>query len=128
MQMLTKEEAYQLHIEMWEAMRKELGDNPTLEERVDFKRFWCFKKNVIVYNDCFLCEYAHKVSGLRSSDPDAGVEMCSKYCPVVWGDSTEVCCCEAEGNVCWSKSNLNDILALPKRESAQFDERKGAVC
>ena len=46
-QKLTKEEALKLHRQMWSDMQKELGDNPSYFERLDFKDEWCKKHRFI---------------------------------------------------------------------------------
>ena len=40
---LTKEEALRLHRAMWSDMQRELGDNPSPSERLDYKGEWCEK-------------------------------------------------------------------------------------
>ena len=46
-QKLTKEKALKLHRQMWEDMQKELGDNPSYFERLDFKHEWCKKHGFV---------------------------------------------------------------------------------
>lgn len=82
---LTREEALRLHYKMWTEMQEKLGDNPTPEERYDFKRDWCYrwaKNNHYCVRDdtpvranCFLCEYTN-------SD-------CSK-CPIDWSKAEDI--------------------------------------
>ena len=97
---LTKVEALRLHGQLWLDMQKELGDNPTPYERVQFKTKWCKEHfpNDKINNNCFLCEY------IFSSN-----QTCSK-CPVIW----------PRGN-CYEDSYyytapISEILALPERE------------
>lgn len=78
---LTREEALRLHYKMWTEMQEKLGDNPTPEERQDFKRNWCYnwaRKNNYdrdVMSNCFLCEC---VSG-----------NCD-YCPIDWSQAEDI--------------------------------------
>lgn len=104
---LTREQALELHREMWTDMQKELGDCPTYGERRDFKRKWIGEKypEEKVYANCFLCEY---INGLRCS-----------CCLINWGRDGESrnSCEKAVGvGVDWRRSPISEILALPERE------------
>ena len=58
---LTKEDALNLHRQMWSDMQKALGDNPKDYERTQFKEKWCAKHfpDENIFNSCFLCEYVN---------------------------------------------------------------------
>lgn len=104
---LTKEEALKLHRQMWSDMQKELGDNPSYIERLDFKLGWCEKHGFIdVYASCFLCEYSvqhHPIRGIGCN------------CPIDWKQLTGIeSCSSARGG--YDESAISDILALPERE------------
>ena len=97
---LTKEEAVRLHVEMWTAMKKALGDGPRSIDRRNFKKKWCeehFPGESIV-SDCFLCEYDYQ----HGND-------CS-HCPIAWVNG------ECNGRVSYLFSPISKILALPVRE------------
>ena len=56
---LTKEQALELHRQMWSDMQNSLGDYPWSDEREDYKQEWCedhFPNEDISFY-CFLCEY-----------------------------------------------------------------------
>lgn len=96
---LTADEAYELHIAMWSDMQKQLGDDPSHEERCWFKREWCKEKfpGEVVFNNCFLCEYTFQ-QRLKCDE-----------CPVEWPE--DYC----GGDVSYARSPISKILALPKR-------------
>lgn len=56
-------------------MQRDLGNNPYLSERADYKKKWCKKHfpHKRIYNRCFLCEYT------RDKD-----DRCEEICPIVW--------------------------------------------
>jgi hypothetical protein len=96
---LTKEEAVRLHIEMWTAMKKALGDRPKPIDRKNFKEKWCkehFPDDDIM-SFCFLCEY------------DYQCENDCKYCPIAWPGG------DCNGKVSYLFSPISEILALPVR-------------
>ena len=71
---ITREEALRLHREMWTDMQKELGDNPTPTQRIEFKHKWLNARGYSeVECSCFLCEYARHDCA----------ENCNK-CPIDW--------------------------------------------
>lgn len=110
---LTREEALKLHRRMWTDMKQELGDNPTFEKRVKYKRQWCDKYffKEYIQDDCFLCEYARNISFTNSS-------ICN-YCPIKWDFGL---CFEGYH---WKKSYRNmpisELLALPERKPTIVD-------
>lgn len=106
---LTREEAIKLHKLMWMEMQEALGDDPSEEDREDFKQRWCFDHGFEIHNSCFLCEYVLQISPL--------VIDCRK-CPFDWkcdDDSKYRCDCE-EGKVTWCDSPISEILALEERK------------
>lgn len=42
MENLSRERALELHRQMWSEMKEEFGDNPSQDERYDFKREWIY--------------------------------------------------------------------------------------
>lgn len=105
---LTREEALKYHRQMWSDMQKELGDEPSHVDRVDFKYDWCKKHfpNEYVCNDCFLCEY----------NIQHGEELCEDACLIDWTDSTgKNTGCFGSGTD-YAKSPISVILALPERK------------
>lgn len=104
----TMEIAVKLHRQMWSDMQCDLGDCPSLYDRIIYKYQWCDKHigSNLIYNDCFLCEYVEEMF------PDAD---CAKVCPIKWvGDG----CCGAEG---WEVMPISKLLALPEQESNEVD-------
>lgn len=103
---LTREEALRLHRQMWTDMQTALGDNPTLNERCEFKIKWCEAHfpNEEIDCHCFLCEYVHKNYN----------DNCD-YCPIKWGDDygQDTCCLDGVNH---GSSPISVILALPERE------------
>lgn len=124
---LTREEALKLHRAMWTEMQEKLGDNPSADDRCDFKGDWCEKHfpNHSIVNDCFLCEYVN---------PNYASEFyCKERCPIDWeslkkydwGNSD--CCAIYKGysgkdsdfdNKIYLAAPISEILALPEREVA----------
>lgn len=106
---LTKEQALELHWQMWSDMQNSLGDYPWIDERKDYKQEWCddhFPNEVISYC-CFLCEYA-----------DQFEDLCCIHCPIDWsngGEDDDSC---TRGRFTYDMSPISDILALPVREDA----------
>ena len=102
---LTREDALKLHRQMWTDMQEALGDNPTLNERCEFKIEWCETHfpNEEIESHCFLCEYVRQTKG----DCD--------NCPIKWDDDydQDTCCF---GGVNYGSSPISVILALPERE------------
>ena len=102
---LTREQALELHREMWTDMQEELGDCPEFCDRMRYKSRWCKKRfpKEEVSADCFLCEYA-----LQTAPNCSG-------CPINWGAAT---CqmCYVKGAVDWRYSPISKILALPERK------------
>ena len=105
---LTKEEAVKLHRQMWGDMKAELGDNPSDEFRLKFKKDWCRRHfpNDAILNNCFLCEY---IAGLNSCDGDSTQIADCDMCPIVWPNET--CYCIGY----YYKAPISEILALPER-------------
>lgn len=122
---LTREEALKLHHEMWSDMRKELGDNPSSDERTDYKIAWCerhFSVDSIAY-DCFLCEYGEQRS--RKKFGMSG-RRC-QFCPIDWSDLIAVsesvlqstCFRRYMGRAntyIYEDAPISEILALPERK------------
>ena len=104
---LTREEALKLHREMWSDMQKKLGDNPSHDQRVDYKEKWVNEKfpHERVRHDCFLCEYV--------ANYERG--LCDR-CPIDWGEYG----CQKHPfikGVDWRYSRIRRILALPERKT-----------
>lgn len=105
---LTREQALELHREMWTDMQEELGDCPDFGDRMRYKNRWCKKRfpKEEVNSDCFLCEYALQTVG-----------GCID-CLINWGATT----CQkhySEGGVDWRYSPISEILALPERDGGE---------
>lgn len=94
---LTREEALELHRQMWGDMQKDLGDCPDYVDRLSYKSEWCNKRfpTEEISAFCFLCEYA-------GND--------CNHCPIDWG--AEDC---FSGEVTYRYSLISEILALPER-------------
>lgn len=114
---LTRDEAIELHMEMWQDMQTELGDEPNWYERLDFKKKWVEEHfpNEDVISNCFLCEYA------ESAAKDQYFSRCLK-CPIAWNSSIHPTCNPGILDV-WERnmidyrySPISVILALPERE------------
>lgn len=99
---LNRTLAVALHRAMWTDMQIELGDNPTPNQRSEFKVAWILKyfpnENVIHY--CFLCEYAHRCSA----------------CPIRWPGGH----C-ARPDFSYISAPICDILALPEKDEKCAD-------
>jgi len=111
--MLTREEALRKHREMWTAMQKELGDNPSPGARVRFKCEWCEERGEEIEYSCYLCQYD------KEQFEDIWPGHCGDRCLVDWGtvydgDYRCVGCCE--GKTQYGRSPISEILALPERE------------
>jgi hypothetical protein len=115
---INREEALCLHREMWEDMRKELGDNPTPRQRFEFKCTWLDVRGYSgVECACFLCEYA----GFNGA-----IMKCNK-CPIDWTTLASDKNDELLGTCCASYytgtpampihkfAPISEILALPER-------------
>lgn len=111
---LTRERALELHRQMWTDMQKDLGDNPTYEQRYHYKARWIHTN--LPYNDiacnCFLCEYA-KVS----------YEECEDYCPIEWpagrcedGSWYDEESAKWDYSDSWTHMPISRLLELPERE------------
>jgi len=106
--MLTREEALRKHREMWEAMQRELGDNPSKLERMYFKFDWCVQhEKDNIYCHCYLCQYVNE-HGLDCYD-----------CPIDWGGGGG---CMTGTHVDYRLSPIYKILALPEREVPNEDQ------
>ena len=103
--MLTADEAYAKHIEMWTAMQEALGDNPNPGARSMFKIEWCGRHDRgYIYCHCYLCQYVNE-RGLSCDN-----------CPIDWGNDQKSCIGE---HVSYRSSPLSEILALPRREVSE---------
>ncbi len=104
---LTKEQALFYHRQMWTNMQCDLGDTPSGDQRIDYKRKWCLVHfpHEQIENNCFLCEY----------DKTFGHNSC-KSCPIRWAyeDDCTVCYCTNYGY--YYRAPISEILALPERE------------
>lgn len=115
--MLTADEAYAKHIEMWTAMQKELGDNPRHSDREQFKEEWCREHGEdYIDNYCYLCQYDDEQFG-NSRTGNCG--DCGDRCLVDWGEvyvsaRRYTGCCS--GMTRYAISPISEILALPRRE------------
>lgn len=116
---LTREKALELHRQMWSDMQKDLGDNPTRDERWAYKETWIeehFPKD-LVYNLCFLCEYC---ANQQFSDRDEfDYDKC--VCPIKWPRER----CEEGGyGDTWDNMPISELLALPERGDEVDEEIK----
>lgn len=104
---LTREEALKLHRRMWSDMKRELGDNPTPIDRLNYKMKWCAKyfPNEHISGNCFLCEYTFHVL----------LSNCKK-CPIIWPKNNCVEDCY------YQLAPLSEILKLSKRKPAIIDK------
>ena len=111
---LTREQALELHRRMWTDMQKDLGDNPTYEQRYTYKARWLrtnFPHDCVACN-CFLCEYA-KVP----------YEECEDYCPIEWpagrcedGSWYDEESAKWDYSDNWTHMPISRLLALPERK------------
>lgn len=116
---LTREEALQLHREMWTDMQKELGDCPSAKDRKRYKGKWVREHGYTdVLSNCFLCEYV-----VNKPRDRYGVDSCT-LCPIDWGSlsddgfgsCTSTYCFESrEGDAIYTDAPISEILALPER-------------
>ena len=104
---LTRERALELHRQMWSDMQRDLGNNPYTFEREQYKRQWCQEHfpSEHIRDNCFLCEYAEKMTFL-------GVNC--NNCPIEWDFNV----CFDGGSVKKSYRNMpiSELLALPERK------------
>lgn len=120
---MTKEEVLKYHRQMWSDMQKELGDNPSPIERLDYKSEWCEEHfpNEYIFNDCFCCEYSDQAENFE----DLADTYCY-HCPIAWPtkcDDNELPCCGRTFDRKTGKyghyylvAPISEILALPERE------------
>lgn len=113
---LSLNEAVLKHKEMWEAMQRSLGNNPSLAERVAFKIGWVEAKRAATgenrpINNCYLCEYNEQFNS----------HSCV-YCPYNWNDHIYYGC--ENGAVDWRTSKISDILGLPLRKKYVEEEEE----
>ena len=120
---LTKEEALRLHRAMWSDMQRELGDNPSPSERLDYKGEWCEEHfpNEYIFNDCFCCEYNDQTENFEDL-----ADVYCKHCPIAWPtkcDDNELPCCgrtfdrkSGQYHHYYLVAPISEILALPERE------------
>lgn len=114
---LTKEQALELHRQMWSDMQKALGDNPFPNERFAFMRKWIeehFPHGTRVLYDCFLCEYARQKCNT--------LFPCA-YCPIAWNPYCGSAGCnpgkyyvDFYGLKDYRFTPISRILPLPERE------------
>lgn len=113
---LSINEAVLKHKEMWEAMRRRLGDNPSLAERAAFKAGWVEARRAatgekLIINNCYLCEYNEQFHS----------NSCV-YCPYNWNDHIYYGC--ENGAIDWRTSKISDILGLPLRKKYVEEEEE----
>lgn len=117
MENLSRERALKLHRQMWSEMKEEFGDNPSKDERYDFKREWIYNHfpNENVAHYCFLCEYA--INNCENYYYEMSGEVC-RLCPIKWRDKKGYNNCEGfmADKTDWRFSPISDILALPENE------------
>lgn len=106
---LTREEALELHRQMWSDMQEALGDNPSRDARWVYKSDWIEKhfSNEDVLNDCFLCEYCANHQFYMRDDFD--YDFCK--CPIKWPNGR----CENGVDNTWFNIPISELLALPER-------------
>lgn len=112
---MTREEAVCLHRRCWTDMQKELGDSPTLGERIAFRDRWNKKMfpGKKLERGTILCDYT----------VSAGKDC--RSCPINWGpDGKRGNSCfklEASG-VDYQFSPISEILGLPEMEEKEEKE------
>ena len=111
---LSEETAVRLHRMMWSDMQRELGDNPSVIERAQFKYEWIHKHfpGENIANDCWLCEYASSVANRSDGDP-----YCMN-CPIKWPN----CHCNTM-DFSYAKNPISEILAVPAKSDKIMDEK-----
>lgn len=105
---LTREEALELHRQMWSEMQKELGDTSYQVDRLRFKEQWCKTHfpNELVVSNCFLCDY------VEDKYPEYS---CKDACPIVWPTDTGSC-------TGYLYMPISKILSLPEREEMENEK------
>lgn len=106
---LTREQALELHRQMWSDMQQELGDTPNSFERELYKRKWCREHfpDENIRDCCFLCEYAH-----NKYKSDGGFPC--RYCLIKWDCNY---CFEGDSiKKSYRNMPISQLLALPERE------------
>ena len=126
---LTKEQALQLHKEMWlemaespyvvkDGFEKDVAPSFITSEsmaRNIFKRDYMEERGLEVLNNCFLCEYALQQS-------EFGDDYC-KHCPANWCGTEQKCLnpsymceCGECNEIDWRYSNVLKIANIKPRE------------
>ena len=115
---LTREEAVRLFHKQWSDMQKDLGDIPTADDRLKYKRRWCALYKRFALNSCFLCKYVQQEmtrQGIVSS------RLYCSLCPIAWPTRDGTCCSgivpdwlEAADDY-YLTAPISEILALPER-------------
>lgn len=105
---LTREEAIQIHRDIWRYL-KECGAGMGIFERDRFKALYCKEHGYSFKHNCALCEYADSYGG-----------CCA--CPAIWGSEGEwrSFFCEGrgckedveEGHIDWRYSDIDDIINI----------------
>ena len=113
---LSFDEAVRKHKEMWEAMQRRLGNNPSLAERAAFKIGWVEARRAaagekLILSNCYLCEYNEQFNS----------HSCV-YCPYNWNDHIYYGC--ENGAIDWRTSKISDILGLPLRKKYVEEEEE----
>lgn len=107
---LTRKGALKLHRRMWKDMQEKLGDNPTDDDREEFKIQWCEEHGYAdIACNCFICEYACQE------------KLNCRDCIIKWGTDTGSCmgACENDNgeratNACYEMP-ISWVLAQPER-------------
>ena len=116
---LTREEAVRLFREQWSDMQKDLGDIPTADDRLKYKRRWCASHRRFAINSCFLCEY------VRQEMTRQGIVSSLLYChmcPIAWPTWNGTCCSKRLVGGTFIKddyylaASISQILSLPERD------------
>lgn len=113
---LTREEALELHRQMFSDMQKELGNNASPDKREPFKKRWCKEHapGMSIRNHCFLCQYATEEYARRGEY----INMCKTCCPIDWEKVGLTDCCDDidSGGQFYYYAPLDKIISLPERE------------
>ena len=107
---ITRENALKLHRQMWSDMQRDLGDCPSLNDRLKYKGQWCREHfpDESIRDCCFLCEYAHATFHKLE-----GAFAC-KICPIKWDCNY---CFEGDSiKKSYRNMPISELLALPERE------------
>lgn len=127
---ITREEAVRLFHKQWSDMQKDLGDIPTADDRLKYKRRWCALYKRFALNSCFLCKYVQQEmtrQGIVSS-----LLYCS-LCPIAWPTGNGTCCSKRLVDGTFIKddyylaASISQILSLPERDVVLKRKQDGGV-